>query len=66
MVTAGYTVPEGSGQFLFLLSEDVSADSLPPGLVGCVRNVDVDRVPVNVETADSAEQVLVGLCASED
>ena len=56
---------EGSGQFLFLLSEDVSRDSLPPGLVGCVRNVSVDGVEVGVESADLAQQILVGLCPAE-
>ncbi len=62
---ADYSVREGSGQFVFLLSEDVPADSVPPGLVGCVRNVEVDKVSVGVENADSAELILVGLCAAE-
>ena len=44
----------------------MSADSVPPGLVGCVRNVEVDGVRVGVDNADSAELILVDLCAAED
>ena len=43
----------------------MSRDSLPPGLVGCVRNVNVDGVEVGVESADLAQQILVGLCPAE-
>ena len=43
----------------------MSADSLPPGLVGCVRSVGVDGEEVGIENADTADRILVGLCPAE-
>jgi len=60
-----YSIPVGSGRFEFLLSDDVSADSSPPGLVGCLQNLIVDGRQVGVGNADSAQQILVGLCAAK-
>ena len=60
---AGFTVPEDSSLFQFLLSSSVSRNSLPPGLVGCVREVEVQgNNDLSQLDVAAMEKILMGVC----
>lgn len=54
---------EGSGAFEFLLSEEVDPDSLPAGFAGCVRDLSINGLLLEI-TDDAVEykDLLIGFC----
>ena len=54
---------DGSGVFEFLLSEEVDPDSPPPGFAGCVRDLSINGLPLDISD-DSVEykDLLIGFC----